>query len=134
MNAVDQVAVSDYVAQAGQFLARAREYLAVDDLHQAAEKGWDAAAHMAKAVAAAQGWEYTSHAHFSVVLDRVRRLTGDNRIPVLRAIANEMHGWFYQRKMFLSADDIGEGLDRIAELMVLLAPFAEEPPSPAAPR
>ncbi|MCY4455272.1 MAG: hypothetical protein OXC56_03050 [Chloroflexi bacterium] len=55
MAAGDMVEVADYAAQAREFLTRSREYLAAGDLHQASEKGWGAAAHMAKAVAAAQG-------------------------------------------------------------------------------
>ena len=51
-------------AQAREFLDKAREYLAVGDLHQASEKGWGAAAHMAKAVALAQGWPYDRHSQF----------------------------------------------------------------------
>ena len=47
-------AIADYRQQAREFLAKSRQYLADDDLHQAAEKGWGAA-WMAKAVAEAKG-------------------------------------------------------------------------------
>jgi diadenosine tetraphosphate (Ap4A) HIT family hydrolase len=50
------------------FLGKSREYLAEGDLHQASEKGWGAAAWMAKAAAEAHGWEYKKHDHFHVVL------------------------------------------------------------------
>ncbi len=36
--------IADYEAQAREFLAKSREYLAAGDLHQASEKGWGAAA------------------------------------------------------------------------------------------
>ena len=36
-------AAADYHRHSRLFLVRAREYLAVDDLHQASEKGWGAA-------------------------------------------------------------------------------------------
>ena len=49
----DGNAVADYRQRSRIFLARAREYLAIDDLHQASEKGWGAATWMAKAVAEA---------------------------------------------------------------------------------
>ena len=52
--------IADYRDQAWDFLEKGRKYLAEGDLHQASEKGWGAAAHMAKAVAAARGWEYDS--------------------------------------------------------------------------
>ena len=62
-------AVADHVNQARDFLARSREYLTQGDLHQVSEKGWGAAAHMVKAVAIAQGWEYERHSDFSQVLN-----------------------------------------------------------------
>ena len=68
-HAPDSEAAGDYELQAWDFLSKSREYLAAGDLHQASEKGWVAAAHMAKAVAAAHGWEYTMHRDFSRVIN-----------------------------------------------------------------
>ena len=116
-------AVGDYRRQARQFMRQSRQYLADGDLHQASEKGWGAAAWMAKAVAEAQGWDYTKHAQFSVVLNNARQVTGDARIPGMRGIANELHGNYYTRRRFLSAAAIGEDLDRIAELLEILEPL-----------
>ncbi|MYB42982.1 MAG: hypothetical protein F4X76_12560 [Chloroflexi bacterium] len=124
MAAVDPVEVADHAAQAHEFLAKAREYLAADDLHQASEKGWGAASHMAKAVAAAQGWEYETHADFSVVLNRAWRLTGDDLLPGLRATANDLHGNYYRRKRHLDAAAVGRDIESMAELLELLAPLA----------
>ncbi len=124
MTAVDPVEVADYTAQAREFLAKAREYLAAGDLHQASEKGWGAASHMAKAVAAAQGWEYETHADFSVVLNRVCWLTGDDLLPGLRAIANDLHGNYYRRKRHLDSSAIGRDIESMGQLLELLAPLA----------
>lgn len=44
----DTEAVADCVNQALGLLAMSREYLTQSDLHQASEKGWGAASHMAK--------------------------------------------------------------------------------------
>ena len=60
----DDATVQDYIQQSRDFLRKARQYLAEDDLHQASEKGWGAASHMAKAVAHANGWEYEKHHQF----------------------------------------------------------------------
>jgi len=49
----DFEAVTDYETQARDFLVKGQQYLAAGDLHQASERGWGAAAHMAKAVAEA---------------------------------------------------------------------------------
>ena len=118
-------ATADYRQQAGQFLAKSREYLAEGDLHQASEKGWGAAAWMAKAVATAQGWEYSRHDQFSVVMNNARFLTGDDRLRSLRSIANELHGNYYKREFLLSADAIALDLDSIADLLAILEPLTE---------
>ena len=117
-------AVGDYRRQARQFMLKSRQCLADGDLHQASEKGWGAAAWMAKAVAAAQGWKYTRHDEFADVINRARTLSGDARLRNLRRVANELHGYFYTRKRFLDAEDIGDGLDQIAALLDILEPLA----------
>ena len=117
--------IADYRQQARVFLSKSRQYLEEDDLHQASEKGWGAAAWMAKAVADAQGWEYKRHAQFNTVMYQAQDLCGDARLDDLRANANELHGYFYTRKVFLRADVIGRGLDRIATLLDILEPLTE---------
>ena len=119
-------AVSDYRRQSREFLARSRQYLGEDDLHQAAEKGWGAAAWMAKAVAQRQGWQYDRHDEFLDVMNRAIRLSGDPRLGDLRARANELHGFFYRRKRFLDAGTIQEGLDRVELLLDILEPMTQE--------
>ena len=117
--------IEDYRLQSREFLERSRRYLADDDLHQASEKGWGAAAWMAKAVATAQGWQYDKHEHFGEVLYLARQLTGDHQLTALRRTANELHGNFYQRKRFLHSEDIASSLDEVATLLNLLEPLTE---------
>ena len=119
-------AVADDEAQAQEFLRKAREYLVSGDWHQASEKGWGAAAHMAKAVALAQGWEYETHAEFSVVLNQAKQTTGHDRLRGLRVIANDLHGNYYCRRRHLDADEIARDLESMTELLELLAPLAQE--------
>ncbi len=121
----DQGATQDYRRQARQFLTKSREYLSEGDLHQASEKGWGAAAWMAKAVATALDWDYSKHDQFSVVLNNARILTGDDRLRSLRSIANELHGNYYKREFLLSADAIELDLNSIAELLDILEPLTE---------
>ena len=118
--------VQDYRNQAWDFLQKGRQYLNYGDLHQASEKGWGAAAHMAKAVAEAQGWEYDSHADFNTVINQASRLTGNDKLRGLRGIANDLHGNYYKRKMFLDADIIGQDIESVAELLDILTPLTEE--------
>ena len=125
MTTSDGEAVADHLIQARDFLAESREYLTQGNLHQASEKGWGAAAHMVKAVAIAQGWEYERHSDFSQVLNSAYLATGDERIRLLRGIPNELHGNYYKRKRHLDGGIVGRDLDSTAELLDLLQPLAE---------
>ena len=116
--------VADYAAQAREFLVKGRGYLTAGDLHQASEKGWGAAAHMAKAVALNQGWGYRNHSQFHAVMNRIRQMTGNPRISDLHGRAELLHVNYYARKRYLDAEAIAEGLDRMADLVELLAPLA----------
>ena len=115
--------VTDHGAQAREFLAKGREYLDAGDLHQASEKGWGAAAHMAKAVAIAQGWEYRRHSDFSRVMNEANLATGNDRLRALRGIANDLHGNYYERKRHLNAEIIGRDLESIEDLLAILVPL-----------
>ncbi len=123
MEPFEQDPVTDYRQQSREFLAKSREYLAEGDLHQAAEKGWGAAAWMAKAVAEAQGWEYRKHDQYFDVMYRAEELSGNARLPGLWHVANTLHGFFYTRKMLLRPERIGRGLDQIETVMDILEPL-----------
>ena len=118
-------AVADYRRQSRLFLGKAREYLAEGDLHQASEKGWGAAAWMAKSVAEAQGWSYTKHDEFFAVMYRAEDLSGNRRLRRLAYTANGLHGFFYTRKLLLRPGVIAEGLDEVSELLDILQPLTE---------
>lgn len=112
-----------HVAQAREFLGRAQEYLATGDLHQASEKGWGAAAHMAKAVALAQGMTYERHGQFHQVMNRARQLTGSDRLRLLHGRADVLHVNFYELSGELDANAVSSDLDDMAELLDLLQPL-----------
>ena len=117
--------VGGYASQARQFFGKAQEYLAAGDLHQASEKGWGAAAHMAKAVALTQGWPYERHDHFHQVMNRARNLTGIDRLRLLHGRAEVLHVNFYQLGDGLDKETIREDLSNIAELLDILEPLTE---------
>lgn len=121
--APDTEAAGNYQLQPRKFLAESREYLAAGKLHKASAKGWDTAANMAQAVAAARGWEYEKHRGFSVVVNRASAMTGNDRLRDLRGRANDLHGNYYERKRHLDAESIGKDLDSVAELLEILAPL-----------
>ena len=122
---LDPAAVEEYRTRAREFLARGKVYLSEGDLYQASEKGWGAAAWMAKAVATAEGWEHRKHGQFNVVLDNARRLTGNNRLRNLQSIANNLHGNYYALDLLLSADSIDLDLEAMLELLDILEPLNE---------
>ncbi len=117
-------AVIDYRNQARIFLERGWRYLAEEDLHQASEKGWGAAAWMAKAVAEAQGWQYNRHDHFFPVMRRCQELSGDARVDGYIDRANTLHTYFYTRRRFLGPDDIRSRLADVAVLLDILEALA----------
>ena len=68
--------VPGHVEKAGEFLARSKGYLEQGDLHQESEKGWGAAAHIAKAVAEANNWPYERHDEFDSIIHGASVLYG----------------------------------------------------------
>ena len=119
------IAVADYRQQSREFLGGARSYLANDDLHQASEKGWGAAAWMAKAVAEIHGWKYERHQQFSTVLYKAEQISGDDRLHNLRQAASELHSFYYTRKILLSDGVIGKNLDQVELMLDILQPLTE---------
>ena len=119
----NHVEIADYESQAREFLANSSDFLTAGNLHQASEKGWGAAAHMAKAVATAQGWQYESHADFSQVMYQASQLANNPRIRQIRSVANELHQNYYRRKRHLNAEAIREELEEVGELMDFLHPL-----------
>ena len=117
-------AAIEYRQQAREFLEKARQYLDRGDLHQASEKGWGAASHMVKAVAHALGESYERHEEFRRVVSMAGRRLGSRRTVVRLAHSAEiLHSNYYQRKRFLDAEDIGDDLDDVTQLLDLLEPL-----------
>lgn len=114
---------TDHIALAREFLRRSREYLDDGDLHQASEKGWGAAAHIAKAVAASRGWEYEHHDQFDMIIQNARH---QFRQPSLRGYgqsAQSLHRNYYQHPSLLNADAIREDIDDVETMLDVLEPF-----------
>ncbi len=117
--------VTDHIELARDFLARSKSYLESGDLHQASEKGWGAAAHIIKAAAAANNWEYEVHDDFVNVVANARHRY---RQPSLRGkshAAQELHRNYYRRKRFLNAEEIGENIADVEAMIDVLQPFIE---------
>ena len=112
-----------YLNQSRIFLDRARQYLEENDLHQASEKGWGAATHMAKAVAETQGWSYGRHDEFFKVMRQAQESTGDDRLRAWTNSANALHGFFYWRREALDSATIAQDIDDVASMHQALEPL-----------
>jgi len=105
----------DYATAGREFLAKAQEALAANDLAQASEKGWGAAAQMVKAVAQRRGWGHNGHALLFQVVRRLAEETGDVQINELFHFANSLHSNFYEN--WMHAEMVQSGLDNVGRLM-----------------
>ena len=113
---------TDHVEMAKNFLVRSKEYLAEGDLHQASEKGWGAASHMAKAVAAENNWTYENHNQFDSVIINARQRY---RLPQLREhakAAHVLHQNYYQHPSLLNQAAIEEDIDDVEKMLEALEP------------
>ena len=104
------------------FLERARTYLAEEDLLQASEKGWGAAAQMVKAAAEARGWRHRSHRDLHVTINRLAEETGDDEIGDLFDAANQLHTNFYEG--WLPRETVERNLSRVITLVQKLEALA----------
>ena len=80
---------------------------------------------MAKAVAETHGWKYSRHDEFFTVMYQAQDLSADSRLENLRRVANELHGFYYTRKIFLRTDVISRNLDQVEQLLDILQPLTE---------
>ena len=115
--------VADHVELARDFLERSKSYRAQGDLHQASEKGWGAASHIIKAVAAANNWQYESHDEFeNVVLNARQRYRQWSLLDMSRA-AEALHRNYYKRSLLLNAEVIRRDIQNVERMVNILQPF-----------
>lgn len=89
-------ATAEYLAQGRVFLRQAEEELQIEDLRQASEKAWGAAAQMVKAAAAERGWEHDRHGRLYQAARRLAAETGDPSLRRQFVYAGELHGNYYE--------------------------------------
>ena len=104
-----------YANAARELFVKAQEALAQNDLRQASEKGWGAAAQMVKAVATRKGWQHQSHAALFEVVRQLMLESGDVRLQELFHIANSLHYNFYEN--WMQSEAIEVGLDQVEEFL-----------------
>ena len=85
-----------YEEQARVFLRQARDELGRQDLRQAAEKGWGAAAQGIKAVAQRRGWEHHRHQLLRTIASRLAEERMDEELAIAFGMAEALHTSFYE--------------------------------------
>ena len=103
-----------YSSTSRDFLTKARSYLDQDDLLQASEKGWGAAAQMVKCIAESRGWRHDGHSLLYQVVNRLSNEAGDPEIRTLFRLAGDLHINFYEG--WLTREMVEDGLDQVTEL------------------
>ena len=111
-----------HTEKATELLVRAHACLADGDLPQASKKGWETAAQMVRAVAAARGWEHRDLRELYRAISELVEETGRDELRSYfnAAIVLEMN--FYDD--FLPAATIRYDLEQVERLVELLGPLA----------
>ena len=104
-----------------ELFGKAEEALVQDDLLQASEKGWGAAAHLVKSVAQRRNWRHDGHRELYQVVNRLAQETGDNQIRVLFNSASALHMNFYEN--WMPKEMVEESLAQVAEFLRKLEDF-----------
>jgi hypothetical protein len=90
------VRTDGYADASRSCLAKARQELDGEDLVQASEKVWGAAAQIVKAVAEKRGWRHDSHRALVQVVNRLAEETGDQGLRDAFIVAQGLHFNFYE--------------------------------------
>ncbi len=115
--------VPGHIQTAREFLSRSKDYLAQGDLHQAAEKGWGAAAHIAKAIAFTNGWEYDRHDQFDTVIRNAGQKYRQSNLWRYGDSAHGLHRFYYQHPSVLDADAIRDRTSDVEAMFNALVPY-----------
>ena len=90
---------SGYADASRELMGKAYQYLAAEDLRQASEKGWGAAAQMVKAVAEERGWPHRHPRLLYEVIEDLVDETGDVELSDRFHQAYCLHDNFYENWM-----------------------------------
>ena len=114
--------VAEHAQTARDFLIASDEEFDKDDLVQASEKLWGAAAHAVIAVAQQRGWDHRSHRSLKNAVIRLSIEQGDPLIEAYFLAAEKFHRNFYHDDMEDYERDADRPLvnDFVARVLALL--------------
>ena len=101
-----------------ELLSKAEESVGQDDLLQASEKGWGAAAHMVKGLAEQRGWQHNSHRELYHAVNRLAEESSDRELRVLFSVASALHTNFYEN--WLPKEMVEDNLSQVRVLIEML--------------
>ncbi len=119
---VTETRPEEYLKLDSEYLLEAEEFLKKNDLPQASEKLWGAAAEMVKAVAAKRGVELGTHASLWAFVEELDRQNPTLGLIEKFSYAGNLHTNFYEN--WLSSGYIARGMivvkDFVAKMKQLL--------------
>ena len=116
---------SRYVDASREYMGKAYHYLAENDLPQAGEKAWGAAAEMVKAVAEERGRFHRSHRVLYEIVDDLTEETGDADLGRAFDVASHLHYNYYER--WLPRRTVQRGVADVQRFVDKLEPLADTP-------
>lgn len=111
----------NYAEASREFIGKAYDYMAANDLRQASEKGWGAAAEMVKAIAEERGWPHQHHRLLYEIIEDLVDETGDPELSILFQRASRLHANFYEN--WLRPRVVRQSLQAVQELLRRLEPL-----------
>ena len=104
-----------YAEQGRRFLDQAFVELSHDDLRQASEKGWGAAAQLVKAYAVLRGLDHNSHGLLYGAVSRLVEETDDDTLRTLFNEAGGLHTNFYEGRF--ASRDVRQSLGQVSRFI-----------------
>ena len=108
-------AAEEHVVTSTELLAKALEAVDQDDLLQASEKGWGAAAHMVKGLAEKRGWRHDGHRQLFQTVNRLAQESSDTQLGVLFSVASALHSNFYEN--WMPQEMVSENLAQVRQFI-----------------
>ena len=115
---------NEYLIASREYMGKAFQYLAENDLPQAGEKAWGAAAEMVKAIAEERGRYHRSHRVLYEIVDDLTEETEDPDIGRAFHVASDLHINYYER--WLPARAVQRGVADVQRFIDKLEPLARE--------
>ena len=112
---------ANYAAASREFMGKAYQYLADNDLPQASEKGWGAAVEMVKALSEERGWPHRSHRLLYDIVEDLVDETGDENLSRWFQAASVLHTNFYENA--LRPRTVRRNLREVQQLLAELEPL-----------